>query len=166
MSAVYDELRAIAQRYLRRERPGHTLQATALVHECLLKLSHSSEGDWENRRHFIRAAARAIRQTLVDHAISRKRIKRGGQWSRTHLDDQTLCTPEPDPLVVAVDEALDRLAELDPRKAQVVELRFFGGLGTDEVGEVLGVSARTVERDWRLARAWLRKELGRQVDAG
>ncbi len=158
---VYDELRAIAARYLRRERAGHTLQATALVHECILKFSNGADVCWENRAHFLRTAARAIRQVLVDHAIAHRRIKRGGDRKRLPLDEDSLADAQRDPNLVELDDALDRLAEIDPRKARVVELRFFGGLTNDETAQVLALSARTVERDWRLARAWLHKEIAK-----
>ncbi len=158
---VYDQLRGLAGRYLGQERTDHTLQPTALVHEAYLKLVDDRAIDYNGRTHFIGIAARAMRQVLIDHARHDRAIKRGGGRGRITLDN-VLGFPEG----TAVDfshltEALDRLAGLDDRKAGVVELRFFGGLTNEEVAQALGVSASTVERDWRVARAWLRRELSK-----
>ena len=159
MTLVYDDLRRLADRYLARESRGHTLQPTALVHEAYLRLL-GSEQDWQGRAHFFGAAARAIRRILLDRARERQSVRRGGGRERLSLesaDEAALGRPEVDILVL--DEALERLAELDPVKARVVELRFFGGLGMAETAEVLGVSPSTVARDWRFARVWLHREL-------
>jgi RNA polymerase sigma factor (TIGR02999 family) len=159
LPSAYEELRRIAARYLRRERPGHTLQATALVHECLMRISSPGQAGWEDRAQFLRAAARVIRHTLVDHAKSRNRIKRGGKHVRIDFDEALLPVTERDPSLILLDDALTRLAQVDERKSKVVELRFFGGLTADETAQVLDVSTRTIERDWRLARAWLQREM-------
>lgn len=154
LEAVYDELRRLAGAYLARERSDHTLQPTALVHEAYAKLA-AQETPWNNRAHFLGIAAQAMRRILVDHARGKHRAKRGGGWQRVELDVALAEDPAQSLDLVALDEALSELAELSPREAQVVELRYFGGLGVEEVGEVLGVSTRTVKRAWRFARAWL-----------
>lgn len=156
---VYDELRAIAAGYFRRERDDHTLQPTALVHEAYLRLVQQEKSDWKNRAHFFAVAARAMRNVLVNHALARKAEKRGGGRATIQIDTDTAPTHirEVDPL--DLDDAVKRLHDLDQRKARVVELRFFGGLSADEVSHVLEVSLSTVEADWRLAKAWLSKEL-------
>jgi RNA polymerase sigma factor (TIGR02999 family) len=156
---VYDELRRVAQRQMRRERPGHTLLTTGLVHEAYLKLVDEAQVEWQGRAHFFGIAARAMRQILVDHARRRGAEKRGGQWRRTTLADERLGLGVPMEELLALDLALDRLDALDPRLREVVEYRFFAGMNEEEIGEVLGVSARTVRRDWVKARAWLYKEL-------
>lgn len=162
---VYDELRRLARRYLVRERPGHTLQPTALVHEAYIKLVDQSRVDWQGRTHFFAVGAKVMRNLLIDHARAKGRAKRGGGRHRVTLAEGV--TPfsrgelDIDQLL-ALNESLDRLAALDPRQARVVELRFFGGLTVPEVALVLGVSQRTVEGDWTHARAWLRRELSRQ----
>lgn len=158
---VYDELRALAESCLQRERHGHTLQATALVHEAYLRLIKQEEVEWRNRAHFFAIAAQAIRRILVDHARGRQRAKRGGDRERVTLDEDVAITPDRDLDVVELDEALEKLAQLNQRQARIVELRFFGGLALREVAEVLGVSPRTVDGDWCMARAWLRRELRR-----
>lgn len=158
MPLVYDELQEIARRQLRKERPGHTLDTSALTHEVYLKLV-DQEVDWENRAHFFVLAARAMRQILIDYARKRNAQKRGGDWTRTTLSPRHLHTEVQMGEMLALDEVLDRLEDLDERASRVVELRFFGGMTEDEVAEVLDVSTRTVQRDWRKARAWLYKEL-------
>lgn len=159
LPAVYDELRSMAARQLGRERREHTLQATALVHEAWLKLVDQRAQDWQNRAHFLAIAATAMRRVLVHHAEAVKAAKRGGGRGRVTLTDRPGEVSE-DPLdVLALDEALEALAQEDPRKAKVVELRFFAGLENREVALALGVTERTVERDWRMARAWLRRAL-------
>ena len=163
MPLLYDELRAIAEGYLRRERPGHTLQPTALVHEAFLKLVDQREASWQNRAHFIGVAAQAMRRILVDHARRRRAAKRDGGRSIT-LDEQVAIAPAGVVDVEWVDEALQRLARLDERQARIVELRFFGGLNVEETAEALGISPATVKRDWVLAKAWLQRELS--ADAG
>jgi RNA polymerase sigma-70 factor, ECF subfamily len=156
---VYAELRRLAHHYLSHERTGHTLQPTALVHEVYLRLIPQSEATFEDRGKFIGIAAHVMRQILVEHARGRNRQKRGGEFGRVPLDDTvTPIAPDFDRWE-DLDRALNRLAELDPRQAQVVELRYFGGLTVDETAHVLGVSAKTVKRDWSIARAWLRREL-------
>lgn len=156
---VYEELRQIARGQLARERKNHTLQATALLHEAWMKLGDMEGAQPKDRAHFMAIAARTMRQILVDHARRKKAGKRGEGWDRVTLNI-ALDQLEKDELdLVALDEALEQLAEQDARKARVVELRFFAGLSVAEVAEVLGVSTRTVEGDWFMARAWLRKSL-------
>lgn len=156
---VYDEFRALARHYLSQERHNHTLQPTALVHEAYMKLVDQSRVDWHGKSHFFAVAAQAMRRILVDHARSRQRDKRGGGRARVVLDEAVALSPQKDEDVLALDEALERLAAIDPRQAKVVELRFFGGLSVEEVAQALGVSKRTVEGDWTFARAWLSREL-------
>lgn len=161
MPLVYDELRALAAKYLKDERVGHTLQPTALVHEVFLRMVDQSRVDWQGRTHFFAVCAECMRRLLIDHARGHKRIKRGGAWRRVVLDE-AVCPAAHDELdVIALHDALERLSELDDRQARVVILRFFGGLTVDEVASVLGVSKRTVEGDWTHAKAWLRAELSK-----
>jgi RNA polymerase sigma factor (TIGR02999 family) len=148
---------------MRRERHGHTLQATALVNEMFLRLAHGASPRWQDRAHFIGIAARLMRQVLVDYARSRGYQKRGGGVRRVPLDQAPLITPEPEIDVLAVDRALEAFAKIDLRKSQVVELRFFGGLTVEETAEVLGISEETVKRDWRVAKLWLARELERRA---
>lgn len=158
---VYDDLRAIAAAQMRGERRDHTLQPTALVHEAFLRLSEQRRRQWKERRQFFAVASRLMRQVLVDHARARNAEKRGGD--ATHVEVTSLdALPGPPEVfdVLALDDALNRLAALQPRLAKVVELRFFGGLEVEETAELLGCSPRTVKRDWSLARAWLVRELG------
>lgn len=155
---VYKELRRLAGHYLKQERPGHTLQPTALVHEAFLKLV-GQEASWQNRNHFFAMAANLMRRILVDYARSHDAKKRGGSAEKVSLDDAFVFATERPSEVIALDEAMKELAEIDPRRAQVVELKFFGGLNTDEIAEVLGVHSNTVLRDWNLARAWLKTQL-------
>jgi RNA polymerase sigma factor (TIGR02999 family) len=157
---VYEELRNRAARYLRRERPGHTLQTTALIHEAYLRLVDARDVHWQSRAHFFAIAANLMRRILVDHARRRDAGKRGGLQVRLPLDDALAAADETDVDLLAVDEALDRLVAFDPQQARVVELRFFSGLTVDETAAVLGVSPKTVKRDWSVARAWLRREIG------
>jgi RNA polymerase sigma factor (TIGR02999 family) len=152
---VYDELRRLAGAYMRRERPGHTLQPTALVHEAYLRLVDQRRVDWRNRAQFVGLAAMMMRRVLVNHARDRGAAKRGGEAARVPLTVAGEVLTGPDVDVLALHEALDRLAALDPRKSQVVELKFFGGLTTDEIAHALGLSPATVEREWTFARAWL-----------
>ena len=156
---VYDQLRAIARGQLARERKGHTLQATALLHEAWIKLGDIERAAPKDRAHFLAIAARTMRQILVDHARRKRAGKRGEGWDRVTLDRAVDQLQQDDLDLLALDEALVQLAEHDPRKARVVELRFFAGLSMPEVAEILGVSVRTAEGDWYLARAWLRKTL-------
>lgn len=157
---VYDELRRLAASHMRAERPGHTLQATALVHEAFMRLIRDDQMDWRNRAHFFGAAAQAMRRILVDHARARGAIRRGGDRRKASLDDTPDLSTDRSDEMVAVDAALSRLADLDPRKGRLVELRFFGGLDIEETAQVLGVSSRTVKRDWTFAKAWLYREIG------
>jgi RNA polymerase sigma factor (TIGR02999 family) len=156
---VYDELRRQAARYLRRERVGHTLQTTALIHEAYLRLVDQKNVHWQNRAHFFGIAAQLMRRILVDHARTKKRAKRGGSDVRVSLGDVQVVAKEKDLDVVALDEALDRLSEIDEQQSKIVELRFFSGLTVEETAEVLGISTATVKRDWSMAKAWLHREI-------
>ncbi len=158
---VYDELRRLAASKLAQERPGQTLDATALVHEAYLRLVGAGEGPhWDNRRHFFAAAAEAMRRILVENARRKQAPKHGGGRQRQGLDADALLAPEPDLDLLALDAALQRLAEHDPLKARLVELRYFAGLTGDEAAAALGLSASSADRQWVYARAWLRRELG------
>ncbi len=162
---VYAELRRLAGAYLRSEGPGHTLQPTALVHEAFLRLvGHAPE--CENRSHFYGVAAHVMRRILIDHARTRRAVKRGGQFVHLSLKDDLVLSHEQEPDLEALDEALERLGAADPRKARVVELRFFGGLSVEESAEVLNVSEVTVRRDWQFAKTWLLRELSREKGDG
>jgi RNA polymerase sigma-70 factor, ECF subfamily len=156
---VYQELRRLAKRQMRGEHPDHTLQTTALINEAYLRLVDLKNVQWQNRAHFFALCARLMRNILVDFARSRNYAKRGGGAQPISLEEAPVVTPSTD--LVAVDDALKALAKVDDRKAQVVELRFFGGLTVEESAEVLKVSAETVRRDWRLAKVWLLRELSR-----
>jgi len=157
---VYDELRTLASRHMRGEHPGHTLQTTALVNEAYLRLAGDPEPSWEDRVHFLRVASAVMRRILVDSARRRLARKRGGDRDREPLRENTPFEVERSPVdLIALDEALGKLAEIDPHAAQVVELRFFGGLTVAETAKVLGVSERALAYDWRLARVWLREQL-------
>lgn len=157
---VYDELHRLAAHYMRGERPGHTLQTSALVNEAYLRLAGHEDIQWQNRAHFFAIAAQAMRRILVDHVRRRDNQKRGGGGAqRVELGEAILVSEERAAEVVALDDALKSLAEIDPRKSQLVELRFFGGLSIKETAEVLQVSPGTVMRDWTLAKAWLRREI-------
>lgn len=158
MALVYDELRRLAGRYMRREKPGHSMQATALVHEAYLRLVEQ-RNDWQNRAHFFGVAAQMMRRILVDHARARIAAKRGGLGQKISLDEALVFSEKPSAEILALDEALDRLAKWDPRQCRIVELMFFGGLTEEETAETVGVSSRTVKRDWSVAKAWLYKEL-------
>ena len=156
---VYEELRRLAHRYMHGQRPDHTLQTTALANEAYLRLVDQSQPSFKNRSHFFAVAAKAMRQILLNHARDQQRQKRGGGASKVELDSAALISPEQTKTVLDVDEALERLAVLDARKARIVELKYFGGLQEDEIASVLKISAITVRRDWRFARAWLYTEL-------
>jgi RNA polymerase sigma-70 factor (ECF subfamily) len=158
---VYDELHRLAGIYMSRERAGHPLQATALVNEAYLRLTNSSRVRWQNRGHFVAVAAQLMRRILVDFARDRRSQKRGHDWQQVTLDEGMILGGEPNVDLIALDEALRRLGALDPRKVQVVEMRFFGGLSLDETAEAIGVSVDTISRDWNAAKAWLRRELSR-----
>lgn len=157
---VYDELRALARARLSRIPPGATLQPTALVHEAYMKVVGKADPGWDGRGHFFAAAARAMRNILVDQARRKAAVKHGGAVAREHITPDLLPIDQPAENMIALDEALRRLEADDPRKAQVVMLRFFTGLTSEETAQVLGVSLPTVERDWRFARSWLARELG------
>jgi RNA polymerase sigma-70 factor (ECF subfamily) len=161
MPLVYDELRRLANHYLRQERSDHTLQPTALVHEAYLKLIDQSRVDWQNRAHFFGVAAQSMRRILVDHARSHRASKRGGVQQKLTLDEAVDYSQPRDIDLLALDDALNLLAKLDERQSRVVELRFFGGLTIEETAEALGVSPATVKVDWSMAKAWLRREISR-----
>jgi RNA polymerase sigma factor (TIGR02999 family) len=156
---VYEELRRLAAAYLRRERPGQTLQPTALVHEAYLRLLKDRPDRWQNRAHFCAIAAHSMRQILIDRARARGALKRGGELPRVTLDEALVAGGERSIDLVALDEALERLAALDPEQARLVELRFFGGLTIEETAEAMAISPATVKRHWTVARAWLAREL-------
>ncbi len=156
---VYDELRRRAASLMRQESSGHTLQATQLVHDAYVKLVQQDRASWTDRNHFFAVASQTMRRLLVDHARGRQRRKRGGGQVKISLDDGLGLSVESDPDVIALDDALTRLQELDPRQAKLVEMRFFGGLTVAEVAEVFGISKRSVEAEWTMASAWLRREL-------
>ena len=156
---VYDELRRVARRNLRREQPGHAVQATALVHEVYLRLVEVDRLTLKNRTHFFALAARLMRQILVDHARRQHADKRGGGATMVSLDDTSPAAPPPNVDVLALDQALDALSSIDDRQCRVVELRFFAGLNIDEAAEALAVSPATIEREWALAKAWLYRRL-------
>jgi RNA polymerase sigma factor (TIGR02999 family) len=161
MPLVYDELHRLAEGYMRREHAGHTLQTTALLNEAYIKLVDSSRVRWQNRAHFFAVAAQLMRRILVDFARNRRYQKRGGDWRQVTLGEGLGVVTNVDSDLVALDEALQELAKLDPRKARVVELRFFGGLSLEETAEALQISTDTVGRDWRAAKAWLKREVKR-----
>ena len=163
IEAVYQELRRMADRYLRFESPGHTLQPTALVHEAYLRLIDQTKVSWQNRAHFFGVAAQMMRRILVDHARTKQRDKRGGPARKLSLDEAMDVSKERAADLVALDSALESLTEIDARKSRVVELRFFGGLSVEETAEVLAVSPQTIMRDWKLAKAWLYQELKKEV---
>lgn len=158
---VYDELRRLAGHYLRGERDGHTLQSAALVHEAYLQLL-GQEIDWQSRAHFLGVAAQAMRRVLVDYARSRNYQKRGGQVAHVEIEAAATVALTQAGELIALDDALQGLEKLDPRKSRVVELRYFGGLSVEETAEVLGISVPTVVRDWNTAKAWLRREMSRK----
>ena len=163
---VEGELRRIAHRYMRMERQGHTLQTTALVNEAYLKLVDQAKVDWQNRAHFLGVAARLMRHILVDHARGLCRGKRGGGAHVLPLDEGLVFAPAKSTALVALDDALKELAVFDPRKAQVVEMRYFGGMSVEETAEVLGVHPTTVKNDWRMAKMWLKNELSPKGASG
>jgi RNA polymerase sigma factor (TIGR02999 family) len=158
---VYKELRRLAHFHLRKERPDHTLQSAALVHEAYCRLVGQSPPELENRTHFFAVAAQLMRQILVDHARRHRAAKRGGSICKLSLDDATILPERKDADVLAVDDALKALAEIDPRQSRVVELRFFAGLSLEEISDVMGIAPATVQRDWTAARAWLHREISR-----
>jgi RNA polymerase sigma-70 factor (ECF subfamily) len=159
MTLVYEELHRLAHQYMKGERPGNTLQTSALVNEAFVKLVDQRDVHWRNRAHFFGIAAQVMRRILVDHARTRRSAKRGGSATPVSLDEALVISNERSAEVVALDVALNSLATVDERKSQIVELRFFGGLSIEETAEVLAVSPGTVMRDWTLAKAWLRREI-------
>jgi RNA polymerase sigma factor (TIGR02999 family) len=160
---IHDELRKLAASYLRRERPDHTLQPTALVNEAFLKLVDQRAAQWQNRAHFFGIAAQAMRRILVDHARAHAASKRGGAVRKVPINEEILVGPVMDVDLLALDEALTRLAALDPQQSRIVELRFFAGLTMEETAEVMHISPATIGREWRIAKAWLSAELGRSA---
>ena len=158
---VYGELRSLAANYLRRERSGHTLQPTALVHEAYMRMVDQTQVRWQNRAHFFGVAAQMMRRILVDHARGHQAEKRGGEFHKLSLDENIDVSDERADSLVALDDALTALAAIDEQKSRIVELRFFGGLSVEETAEVLGVSAPTVKRQWRMAKAWLYGEVSK-----
>jgi RNA polymerase sigma-70 factor, ECF subfamily len=165
MPLVYDELRRLAQSYLRRERSDHTLQATALVHEAYLRLVDQSEVQWNNKGHFFAITAQAMRRILVDHARGHQAAKRGGEGEKIPLEDAlALSSDQPDKFL-ALDESLRRLAEVDSRQEQIVELRVFAGMSIEEIADILKISPATVKRDWTMAKAWLSLEMRNKKDS-
>jgi len=159
MPLVYDELHRMASRYLRRERQGHTLQTTALINEAYLRIVDQDRVNWQNRAHFFGVAAQMMRRILVDHARSHLYAKRGGGAQKLTLDEAIATPQERDLDLVALDDALTTLAEIDPQQSRIIELRFFGGLTIEETAEVLSISPATVKRDWNMAKAWLYGEI-------
>lgn len=161
---VYDELRAVAGNCFRQQPFDHTLQPTALVNEAFLKLVGQTRIQWQSRAHFLAVAARAMRQVLIDHARGKARVKRGGEVCRVTMNEAVTPITDTDPELLDLDEALHKLAAMDERQSRIVELRFFGGMTVEEVAHVVGVSKTTVENEWRMARAWLRRELTSETD--
>src|ERR1700726_4563012 len=155
---VYDELHRLARRYMKRERPGHSLQTTALVNEAYMRLVDYKRMQWQNRAHFFAVSGQLMRRILVEHA-RRHNLKRGGGVQHVSLDETAVMRADEDPDLVALDDAMTALSRIDPRKVQVVEMRFFGGLSVEETAEVLKISPVTVKRDWRAAKVWLYREL-------
>ena len=163
---VYDELHRLASSYMRRERPDHTLQTTALVHEAYLKLVGQDDVRWQTRVHFFAAAAQVMRHILVDHARGRSRAKRGDGLPPLSLDEAATISGQRADELLAINDALITLTATDPRKSRVFELRYFGGMSVDEAAQALKVSPATVARDWRMAKAWLRREIGNRIADG
>ena len=160
MPLVYSELRRLASNYLRRERAEHTLQPTALVNEAYLKLVHQKNAKWQNRAHFFGISAQLMRRILVDHARQHQAVKRGGSvQQRISITSVEKLAKQPEVDLLALNEALDELAKMDPQQSRIVEMKFFGGLSIEEIAEVLSIGHATVERDWKMARAWLRRQL-------
>jgi RNA polymerase sigma factor (TIGR02999 family) len=166
MPVVYDDLHRLARRYMSDERPGHTLQATALVNEAYMRLLDSARPTWQSRAHFFAVSGRIMRRILVDWARSRQALKRGSNVPALELDEAIAVLGQPGADLVAIDDALQALAALDLRKSQIVELRFFGGLSAKETAEVLHVSEETVLRDWKLSKSWLRREMTKEPPRG
>jgi RNA polymerase sigma factor (TIGR02999 family) len=161
---VYEELRRLAHRYMTQERPGHTLQTTAVVHEAYLRLIDQKHVQWQNRAHFFAIASQMMRRILITHAQSHAYAKRGGGALKVSLDEAAILSPERATELIALDEALKSLTAIDSRRSQVVELRFFGGLDNEEIAEVLKISPNTVTRDWNVAKAWLYREMNKEQE--
>jgi RNA polymerase sigma-70 factor (ECF subfamily) len=166
MPVVYDDLHRLARRYMSDERPGHTLQPTALVNEAYMRLMDSSHPSWQSRAHFFAVCGRIMRRILVDWARSRQALKRGSNVQPLELEEAVAITGRPGADLVAIDDALQALAAVDLRKSQIVELRFFGGLSAKETAEVLHISEETVLRDWKLSKSWLRREMSKEPSGG
>jgi RNA polymerase sigma-70 factor, ECF subfamily len=164
LTAIYDDLRRLAVSHMQGERGNHTLQSTALVHEAYVKLIDQRNTDWKDRLHFFAVASRIIRRILIDHARARDAEKRGGERTRVRIDDHDPAVPERDVDLLALDEALEELAQIDEQQARIVELRYFGGCTVEEVAELLKIGKRTVDRDWQAARAWLFVRLSDDAD--
>jgi RNA polymerase sigma factor (TIGR02999 family) len=162
MPLVYDELRLIARRYMSGQNDQHTFQTTDLIHEAYLKLAGEENREWENRSHFFGVAAKAMRHILIDHARTRQRKKRGGSKHKISFREGNVISPERAGEFIALDDALNKLEELDERKARVVEMRYFGGLTIEETAEILKVTSRTVKRDWKFSKTWLLRELSEE----
>ncbi|MHC4945134.1 MAG: sigma-70 family RNA polymerase sigma factor [Planctomycetota bacterium] len=156
---IYNQLHSLAKRYMRKERSDHTLQTTALVNEAFLRLGGGKEVDWENRSHFLRFAAQAMRTILIDHARKKGAAKKGGEWDRKPLKDDLVLVGDLSYNILTLNGSLKRLEEVDPQMAKIVELRFFGGLTVEETARVLNISPRTVKSDWRIAKAWLKEDI-------
>ena len=163
---IYNELRQLAHNFLYRERPGHTLQTTALVHEAYLKLIDQKDARWQNRPHFFAIAAQAMRRILIDSARRHAAKKRGGPQEKLSLDEVPILSPEPNTMLLALDEALNRLAKIDPAQSKIVELRYFGGLTIDETAEVMKTSPATIKREWAMGRAWLHQAITDNAEEG
>lgn len=161
---IYEELRRLAHRYMTQERPGHTLQTTAVVHEAYLRLIDQKHVQWQNRAHFFAIASQMMRRILITHAQSHAYAKRGGGALKVPLDEAAVLSQERASDLIALDEALKGLTAIDPRRSQVVELRFFGGLSNEEIAEVLNISTNTVTRDWNVAKAWLHREMSKEQE--
>lgn len=159
IALVYKDLHAIAARYMRRERTGHTLQPTALVHEAYLRLVNESEIEWQNRAHFFAVAATVMRRILLDYAREHSALKRGGAPARVELDEELMISEDRLDDLLILDESLNRLSALDPKQAQLIGLRFFAGLSVEEVADVMGISTATVKREWSHAKAWLQRDM-------
>ena len=166
MPLVYEELRRLAHHYMNRERPGHTLQTTAIVHEAYMQLVNQRSVKWQNRAHFFGIASHLMRRVLTGYARSRQCAKRGGETHQVSFDEAFFVSEERSAEIVALDDALNSLAKIDERKSRIVEMRFFGGLSNEETAEVVGVSPGTVMRDWTLAKAWLRCEMDNEAQDG
>ncbi len=157
LPVVYDDLRRIARRAMRGQNSGHTFQTTDLIHEAYLKLAEGQRAEWQNRAHFFAVAARAMRHILVDYARSKQSVKRGGEARRVTLDETLTVSPDISGEIVQLNLLLEQLARIDPRKASIVEMKFFGGMTTEEIAEALNLSPKTIKRDWRFARSWLQR---------